>query len=137
MSNQDATRPTHEEEEDDPQLNEEDIVEVHEDDDDQPMDDDDDEDHAMDGQDDDEDNSKYDGEIVIGAPQPGEEEALAALDDNTLGATCTSALVRSYLEVRHMADFREQHFTVNQSLPSRSTPYSPTHLWQCLAVRTT
>lgn len=87
MSKQDATRPTHEEEEDEPQLNEEDIVEVHEDDDDQPMDDDDDEDHAMDGQDDDEDNSKYDGEIVIGAPQPGEEEALAALDDNTLGAT--------------------------------------------------
>lgn len=79
----DASRnPAHEEEgeeEDDAQLNEEDIVEVHEDDDDQPMDEDDD------------DNEKYDGEIVIGAPMPGEEEAMENMyEDNTLGATCKS-----------------------------------------------
>lgn len=89
MSHPDPTRPEHEHEEhedqdQDPQLNEEDIVEVHEDDDDTMMDEDDD---------DDEDNSKYDGEIVIGAPMPGEEEELAAMEamheDNTLGATCT------------------------------------------------
>lgn len=82
MSHQDETtrNPVNEEEVEDDvdsQLNEEDIVEVHEDDDDQPMDDDDD------------DNEKYDGEIVIGAPMPGEEEAMENMyEDNTLGSTC-------------------------------------------------
>lgn len=78
------------EEDDNAQLNDEDIVEVHEDnDDDQPMDDEDDD-----------DNEKYDGEIVIGAPMPGEEEALADMEnmyeDNTLGSTCTCIKVGDY-----------------------------------------
>lgn len=90
MSNpsQPGQNPAHDQEleDDDPQLEDEDIVEVHEDegDGDQPMDEDDDDD----------DNEKYDGEIVIGAPMPGEEEALADMEqmyeDNTLGSTCRS-----------------------------------------------
>jgi hypothetical protein len=71
------------EEEQDHELNDEDIVEVIEDEGDEPMDDDDDD-----------DNEKYDGEIVIGAPMPGEEEELAnmeqMMEDNTLGSTCQS-----------------------------------------------
>jgi ribosome assembly protein SQT1 len=69
------------EEEQDHELNDEDIVEVIEDEGDEPMDDEDDD-----------DNEKYDGEIVIGAPMPGEEEELAnmeqMMEDNTLGSTC-------------------------------------------------
>jgi ribosome assembly protein SQT1 len=79
------------EEEQDHELNDEDIVEVIDDEGDEPMDDYDDDD------DDDEDNEKYDGEIVIGAPMPGEEEELAnmeqMMEDNTLGATCESTLL--------------------------------------------
>ena len=79
------------EEEQDHELNDEDIVEVIEDEGDEPMDDEDDE--PMDEEDDD-DNEKYDGEIVIGAPMPGEEEELAnmeqMMEDNTLGSTCMS-----------------------------------------------
>jgi hypothetical protein len=71
------------EEEQDHELNDEDIVEVIEDEGDEPMDDEDDD-----------DNEKYDGEIVIGAPMPGEEEELAnmeqMMEDNTLGSTCMS-----------------------------------------------
>jgi ribosome assembly protein SQT1 len=71
------------EEEQDHELNDEDIVEVIEDEGDEPMDDEDDD-----------DNEKYDGEIVIGAPMPGEEEELAnmeqMMEDNTLGSTCQS-----------------------------------------------
>lgn len=72
------------EEEQDHELNDEDIVEVIDDEGDEPMDD----------EDDDDDNENYDGEIVIGAPMPGEEEELAnmeqMMEDNTLGATCMS-----------------------------------------------
>jgi len=72
-------------EEQDHELNEEDVVEVIDDEGDEPMDDDDDD-----------DNEKYDGEIVIGAPMPGEEEELEQMEqmmeDNTLGATCTSSV---------------------------------------------
>jgi len=72
------------EEEQDHELNDEDIVEVIDDEGDEPMDD----------EDDDDDNENYDGEIVIGAPMPGEEEELAnmeqMMEDNTLGATCES-----------------------------------------------
>lgn len=79
------------EEEQDHELNDEDIVEVIEDEGDEPMDDEDDE--PMDEEDDD-DNKEYDGEIVIGAPMPGEEEELAnmeqMMEDNTLGSTCES-----------------------------------------------
>lgn len=58
-------------------LGEEDVIEVHEDDGDEPMDDDD-------------DNAQYDGEIVIGAPMPGEEEEMELMqEDNSLGASCT------------------------------------------------
>jgi ribosome assembly protein SQT1 len=73
------------EEEQDHELNDEDIVEVIDDEGDEPMDD-------YDDDDDDDDNERYDGEIVIGAPMPGEEEELAnmeqMMEDNTLGATC-------------------------------------------------
>jgi len=74
--------PEHQhEEEDEHELAEDDVVEVVEDFGDEPMDDDDD------------DNEKYDGEIVIGAPQPGEEEAMEMMEDNTMGATCTLSFI--------------------------------------------
>jgi ribosome assembly protein SQT1 len=69
-----------EEEEDESQLQEEDIVEVYEDDDDHPMD-----------EDDDEDNSKYDGEIIIGGPGPGEDDDMGdeiQMEDNSWASTC-------------------------------------------------
>jgi hypothetical protein len=78
--------PEHEHEHDhdedeDAELNDEDVVEVIEDEGDEPMDDDD-------------DNDKYDGEIVIGAPMPGEEEEMEQMmEDNTLGATCRSSSI--------------------------------------------
>jgi ribosome assembly protein SQT1 len=83
MSHPEEMDPHHQHEEEDEQdheLNEDDVVEVVEDEGDEPMDDDD------------EDNDKYDGEIVIGAPMPGEEEELEQMEqmmeDNTLGMTC-------------------------------------------------
>jgi hypothetical protein len=79
MSHQHPQEHEHEHEEDDHELAEDDVVEVVEDFGDEPMDDDDDD-----------DNEKYDGEIVIGAPQPGEEEAMEMMEDNTMGATCGS-----------------------------------------------
>jgi hypothetical protein len=79
MSHQHPQEHEHEHEEDDHELAEDDVVEVVEDFGDEPMDDDDDD-----------DNEKYDGEIVIGAPQPGEEEAMEMMEDNTMGATCKS-----------------------------------------------
>ena len=80
--------------EDDVQLQDEDVVEVHEDDGEEFMDEDiegefqaDEEGYESDG-----DNAKYDGEIVIGAPMPGEEEAMALeqgyREDNSWGVSC-------------------------------------------------
>ena len=94
----DPRDPAHEEdlEDEEVRLDDEDIVEVHEDDGDQPMDEDDDDDDEGGDGDSDGNNDKYDGEIVIGAPQPGEEEALADMErmyeDNTLGSTCKFTL---------------------------------------------
>ena len=105
--------PEHQhEEEDEHELAEDDVVEVVEDFGDEPMDDDDD------------DNEKYDGEIVIGAPQPGEEEAMEMMEDNTMGATCTLSFGSS----RERADavqhctrtnhpFSQSHSTLPSPIP--------------------
>lgn len=76
----------HEPHDDEDHLEEEDIIEVVEDEGDEPMDDDDD------------DNDKYDGEIIIGAPMPGEEEEMmrdmenqVVQEDNSWGASGESA----------------------------------------------
>jgi hypothetical protein len=76
----------HEPHDDEDHLEEEDIIEVVEDEGDEPMDDDDD------------DNDKYDGEIIIGAPMPGEEEEMmrdmenqVGQEDNSWGASGESA----------------------------------------------
>lgn len=85
----------HEHEEDDAHLSEDDIVEIHDDDDgDEPMDEDEGE-FVNDGEESDGDNAKYDGEIVIGEPQPGEEQEewermqaeAAGREDNSWGVT--------------------------------------------------
>jgi ribosome assembly protein SQT1 len=85
-------QPYDNEEDEEFSLNDEDIVEVHDDSgDDEPMDDDDDDD------DDDGGAQDYGGEIVVGAPQPGEEEELmgegGVREDNSWGATseCSSS----------------------------------------------
>jgi ribosome assembly protein SQT1 len=84
-------QPYDNEEDEEFSLNDEDIVEVHDDSgDDEPMDDDDDDDDDGGAQD-------YGGEIVVGAPQPGEEEELmgegGVREDNSWGATseCSSS----------------------------------------------
>ena len=73
-----------EHDEDDTHLSPDDVIEVHEDEEgDEPMDEDGDE-YESDG-----DNAKYDGEIIIGAPGPGEEEAMmeemGVREDNSWG----------------------------------------------------
>jgi ribosome assembly protein SQT1 len=84
-------QPYDNEEDEEFSLNDEDIVEVHDDSgDDEPMEDDDDDDDDGGAQD-------YGGEIVVGAPQPGEEEELmgegGVREDNSWGATseCSSS----------------------------------------------
>jgi hypothetical protein len=103
------------EEEQDHELNDEDIVEVIEDEGDEPMDDDDDD-----------DNEKYDGEIVIGAPMPGEEEELAnmeqMMEDNTLGSTCQSTFHVNRVESGLRISITRRGSIYIHNLPTPSIP---------------
>lgn len=109
-----------EHEDDDAELNEEDVVEVVEDEGDEGMDEDDD------------DNDKYDGEIVIGAPMPGEEEEMEQmLEDNTLGATCRSNPSLAYLTRQHYIPTTRRYSLL------LFTHLSPTHHWQFQEEKTT
>ena len=107
------------EEEQDHELNDEDIVEVIDDEGDEPMDDDDDDD----------DNDKYDGEIVIGAPMPGEEEELAnmeqMMEDNTLGATCESTFTYYRGEHGLTVSITRRGSIYIHNLPTPSIPKPP------------
>ncbi|KAL7424092.1 60S ribosomal subunit assembly or modification protein [Cryptotrichosporon argae] len=82
----------HEQDHDHADLDAEDVVEVVEDDGDGDV--------GMEMDDDDDDNAQYDGEIVIGAPMPGEEEAYyAEMEDNSWGAVAVHAAQKSVFSI--------------------------------------
>jgi hypothetical protein len=76
--------------------------------------------------DDDDDNEKYDGEIVIGAPMPGEEEELAnmeqMMEDNTLGSTCQSTFHVNRVESGLRISITRRGSIYIHNLPTPSIP---------------